>query len=230
MMVTRLARAASVASLAGVLLAALSVAALAQSQARGAAHVYFFRGLMDISVGLDEMAQRVRRRGVTASVHSHGDWSSFAEAAVAAYRSGRERTIVLVGHSLGAAAAIQMAERLGASGVPVRLIVTLDPVAQMAAPGNVRRLVNLYIPRGIGEPIGGGHNTGSVANIQLNEDTVLDHFTMDRTPQIQRRVLSQIFAALASVAPKQGKAAHRQDGAPTISAHPSGIFSVPPAQ
>jgi hypothetical protein len=53
---------------------------------------------------------------------------------------------------------------------------------------------------------------------------------MDRTPQIQRRVLSQIFAALASVDPKQGKAAHRQDGAPSIVAHPSGILSVPPAQ
>jgi thioesterase domain-containing protein len=54
------------------------------------------------------------------------------------------RSIILAGHSLGGAAAVSAARQLGASGVPVALMILLDPVGAAGVPSNVRHVVNLY--------------------------------------------------------------------------------------
>src|SRR5215813_3346820 len=67
------------------------------------AHVYLVRGVLNIfSLGMDEMAAKLRQQGISASVHNHLAWASIADDAAAEYRSGRVKTIVLVGHSSGA--------------------------------------------------------------------------------------------------------------------------------
>ena len=66
-------------------------------------HVYLMRGLLNVfSLGMDQIANRLEQQGIHASVHNHMLWSSVANDAAAAYRSGRVKTIILVGHSSGA--------------------------------------------------------------------------------------------------------------------------------
>ena len=54
---------------------------------------------------------------------------------------------MIVGHSLGGSAAADMAAELGRAGIPVQLVVTLDPVGGSQVPSNVRRSVN-FLPTG----------------------------------------------------------------------------------
>ena len=68
---------------------------------------------------------------------------TLAQQAIAQYKSGQLRTIMIVGHSLGGAAASAMAAELGQAGVPVQLVVMLDPVGGSEVSSNVRRSVNI---------------------------------------------------------------------------------------
>ncbi|MGA7786870.1 MAG: thioesterase domain-containing protein, partial [Xanthobacteraceae bacterium] len=82
------------------------------------------------------------RRGVYATSHSHVDWKSIADKAAADYKSGNEGPIILIGHSLGADAVMEMADYLGDKGVPVALVVPFDGTQSFPAPGNVARVLN----------------------------------------------------------------------------------------
>jgi pimeloyl-ACP methyl ester carboxylesterase len=112
------------------------------SQSRGGSHLYVLLGLGNNSPGLSEFASRIARRGIPTTVRNYGDWQALAQEAIQQYQSGQLRTIMIVGHSLGGSAAADMAAELGRAGVPVQLVVTLDPVGGSQVPSNVRRSVN----------------------------------------------------------------------------------------
>jgi hypothetical protein len=95
------------------------------------AHVYLLRGVLNIfSLGLDDIAARLQQQGINATVANYLSWESLANEAAAEYRSGRVRTIVLVGHSSGATVLPDMAARLDQLGAPVKLAIGLDSVFQ----------------------------------------------------------------------------------------------------
>jgi pimeloyl-ACP methyl ester carboxylesterase len=119
------------------------------SKSRGGSHLYVLLGLGNNSPGLSAFGSRIGRRGIPTSVHNHGEGPALAQQAIEAYKSGRLRTIMIVGHSLGGAAAAAMAVELGQAGVPVQLVVMLDPVGGSEVSSNVRRAVN--IRPGVGE-------------------------------------------------------------------------------
>jgi hypothetical protein len=97
------------------------------SMAPPRAHVYLLRGLMNIfSLGMDTLAEKIQRRGIHATVHNHAEWQTLADNAAAAYHAGKEGPIIIVGHSLGADAVMQMSAYLGRKGVPVALAVPFD--------------------------------------------------------------------------------------------------------
>jgi pimeloyl-ACP methyl ester carboxylesterase len=113
------------------------------SQSRGGSHLYVLLGLGNNSPGLSEFGSRIGRRGIPTTVRNYGDWPSLAQEAIQQYQSGRLRSIMIVGHSLGGSAAVDMAAELGRAGVPVQLVVTLDPVGGSSqVSSNVRRSVN----------------------------------------------------------------------------------------
>ncbi len=94
----------------------------AQPQPR--AHVYLLRGLLNIfSLGMDTLAEELKRRGVDATVDNYSEWQTLADRAAADYKAGKEAPIILIGHSLGADAVMEMAAYLGRKGVPVALVV-----------------------------------------------------------------------------------------------------------
>ena len=90
-------------------------------------HVYLFRGLADVfSTGMDTLAVELNKQGVYATSHSHTDWKTIADKAAADYKGKKESPIILIGHSLGADAVMEMADYLGDKGVPVALVVPFD--------------------------------------------------------------------------------------------------------
>lgn len=181
-------------------LAALMVTALGSSpsSAQSRAHVYLLRGLMNIfSLGMDTLADKLQRHGVYATVHNHSEWQSLANQAAAAYRAGTEGPIILIGHSLGADAVMEMAAYLGTKGIPVALVVPFDGTEFYTASSNVGRVFNLthagygYIGRGAGFH-------GSIANVDVTSDKSVDHLNIDKSARLHARVISEVLAVIGS--------------------------------
>ena len=117
------------------------------SNAKSDAQVYLFRGFMNVfSLGMDGFEGELVRRGIRATTQNHLLWSIAADEAAQSYKQGHVRTIITMGHSLGAPAVISFVERLGALGVPVSLAVTLDGGTGTVSAARVRSLhKSLYI-------------------------------------------------------------------------------------
>jgi hypothetical protein len=122
--------------------------AFAEPLTRLALHekVYLIRGFTNVlSPGIDQLAAGLRKRNVSTVVANHAFYPALAKEALQDCKSGRVSSIVLVGHSFGASAAIAIAETLQKSGVQVALIVTFDPVLKTSVPANVHQVENFYV-------------------------------------------------------------------------------------
>jgi hypothetical protein len=162
------------------------------------AHVYLLRGLMNIfSLGMDTLAEKIQRHGIYATVHNHTEWETLAEQAAAAYRAGKEGPIIIVGHSLGADAVMQMSAYLGRKGVPVALAVPFDARGSYATSSNVGRLLNLthagygYMSRGAGFH-------GSLSNMDVSRDRNIDHLNIDKSARLHTQVLAAILEVVGN--------------------------------
>lgn len=183
-----------------MLLLGLSIAGPAAEAAPGAQphhHVYLIRGFMNVfSLGMDDIAAKLSQQGIYATVHNHMAWAELAQEAAADYKSGRVRTIILVGHSLGASAVTKMAARLGELGVPVALAIGLDPVYETAASGRVARYLNYYVSSGVGKNVKRtGQFRGTLQNVDV-EKPGIGHLTIDKNPAIERKVIAEIRATV----------------------------------
>jgi hypothetical protein len=177
---------------AGMILALGSNPGMAQSRA----HVYLLRGLMNIfSLGMDSLAEQLNRRGIYTTVDNHADWQSLADGAAARYRAGTEGPIILIGHSLGADAVMEMAAYLGRKGVPVALVVPFDGTESFSASANVARVLNLtqhyYVSAGPGFH-------GALTNVDLRSDPNIDHLNIDKSPRLHARVIAEVLAIVGS--------------------------------
>jgi thioesterase domain-containing protein len=159
-----------------------------------APHVYLFRGLADVySLGMNTLAGELNARGVNATAHSHTDWQPIADRAAAAYKAGKEGPIILVGHSLGADAVMEMADYLGDKGVPVALVVPFDGTQSFPVPGNVGRVIN-FTQRDYAYMRPGPGFHGSLSNVDLSADRTISHTTIDKSPQLHARVINEVLA------------------------------------
>ncbi len=166
------------------------------SVAQSRAHVYLLRGLMNIfSLGMDSLAAEIQHHGIYATVHNYAEWQTLADHAAAAYHAGKEGPIIIIGHSLGADAVMEMSAYLGRKGVPVALAVPFDAKGSYATPSNVGRLLNLthagygYMSRGAGFQ-------GSLSNVDVSSDRSIDHLNIDKSPRLHRQVLGAVLAAV----------------------------------
>jgi Thioesterase domain len=162
--------------------------------AESRAHVYLLRGLMNIfSLGMDTLAEELNRRGVYATVDNHTAWESLANQAIAKYKAGTEGPIIIIGHSLGADAAMEMANYIGSRGVPVALVVPFDGTQSLTAGANVQRVLNLtqrdyaYMRRGAGFK-------GSLVNVDVSSDPNIDHLNIDKSPRLHARVIGEVLS------------------------------------
>ena len=212
------------------------------SAAESRAHVYLLRGLMNIfSLGMDTLSEQLNRRGVYATVHGYGEWQSLADRAAVDFKAGKEGPIILIGHSLGADAVMEMAAYLGRKGIPVALVVPFDGTQSFAASDNVARVLNLtqrdyaYMRKGPGFH-------GTLSNIDVSSDPSIDHINIDKSPRLHARVVSEVLAVVGNhrvatpgpVKPTgvNGTAPTGQNGgtAGAPAAKPEGAPAAPPAQ
>jgi pimeloyl-ACP methyl ester carboxylesterase len=176
------------------------------SPSQPGAHVYLLRGFANVfSLGLDELATKLRQHGVHTTVDNYLAWPTLAEQAAAEYKTGRVRAIVLVGHSSGAVAVTSMAARLSEVGVPVKLAIGLDPTSRMTTTGHIDRYINYYIANGFGDPVDRGQGfSGVLQNVDLEHMADVSHFNIDKDNRLQGMVIREILAAVeggAALAP-----------------------------
>jgi len=156
--------------------------------------VDLFRGLADIfSRGMDTLTDKLNRQGYSARVYSTGAWQSVARRIADNYARGQKDIIVLIGHSLGANATLQLASALDKSNVPVELIVTFDATEPHQIPKNVLHLVNFYQNNGFGKKLTPGPGfQGELTNLDLTADSNLSHTTIDKSPRLHAQVIAKI--------------------------------------
>ena len=99
------------------------------SPSQGGSHLYVLLGLGNNSPGLSEFGSRIGRRGIPTTIRNYGDWPALAQEAIQQYQSGRVRSIMIVGHSLGGSAAADMAAELGRAAPGALRVVALERVA-----------------------------------------------------------------------------------------------------
>lgn len=177
---------------------ALSAALALPSLAHAAGQkVFLIRGFANVfSPGIDLLASELQKRGVAIETSNHLSWSSTASEAIEECKSGRISSIVLVGHSLGGAAVIEVAKRLQEAGLRVALMVTLDPVSAGQAPSNVRKLENYYLSTGIGSSIKKDTSfRGQLQNVDVSNRPGADHVAMTIMPDLHRRIIADIAAS-----------------------------------
>jgi len=165
------------------------------SQANG--HVYLLRGLLNIfSLGMDDLAAKIRAQGISASVHNHSEWQGLADEIAAKYKARAHGPVVLVGHSLGADAVMFMSEYLGKKGVPVALVVPFDGTGSFAASSNVSQVYNLtqrdyaYMRKGAGF-------RGTLNNVDVSGQGY-GHIDIDKSARLHALVLARIQSVIRS--------------------------------
>jgi pimeloyl-ACP methyl ester carboxylesterase len=183
-----------------MLFAAMSGSALAAPE-RGP-KVYLLRGFMNVfSLGLDELATKIEKRGIRAEVYNHTSWARLANEIAAEYKSGQTRPVILVGHSWGGLAVVNLVEALGAAGVPVALAVALDTTTLTVDRGQVGTFLNLYV--GTGTLKAGPGFRGRIINTDLGKSMPVGHFNIDKIDAVHAIVLRQIAQAAGRTGPRR---------------------------
>ncbi len=173
---------------AAVLLAITAVSGRAQASG----HIYLLRGLAGIfSTGLDVLDEKLVQRGYNATVHPYDFYNSLAEEAARLQKSGKG-PIIIMGHSLGADAAIYMAEKMKTLGAPVALVVTFGPTTNLVAPSNVTQVVNYYTGNTLVSK--GPGFKGSISNINLNSAADINHMNIEKSSRLHASVISRVQA------------------------------------
>lgn len=205
---------------------AFALSAPAHAQSSQAPRVYLLRGLANIfSLGMDDLAAKLNARGVKATVHSYSDWQTLADAAVAESQAGGRRRptpVVIIGHSLGADAAVYMGNKVSGNGVPVPLVVTFDPVTPTTASAAIGKVVNFYQGAGAGKPVSGP----KVQNVNMASDANVGHFNIDKLAQLHDRVIAMILPPRRPAKPVAQKPKPATVAAP---ASPTETAAAPPA-
>ena len=180
--------------------------------------VYTMRGFLGVfSRGMDSLAKRADEElGVPSVSVPHSRNHDLSRFIISQRQQNHlDAPIVLVGHSLGADDEITVARSLHTAGVPVELLITLDPVNPAKIPSNVKRVVNIYKPHAFdalpmmrGVPVAADDPQMTIVeNINLNmpganiDANTVNHFNIDAHPDVQNRVIKEIQNTLGPIPP-----------------------------
>jgi hypothetical protein len=150
------------------------------------------------SLGFDALRDKLRAIGVDATTHvegmliPHANVSNLTGQAVDAVRSGNK--LVLIGHSMGADAAVKIASRVADCDLVVDLLVGFDPTRFSCplVPQNVRRAI-CFFQKQFGDFLGRGQFQPSkqFAGECLNVLVPYAHKKMDDAPELHERVIAE---------------------------------------
>lgn len=160
------------------------------------------------SGGMDAIAARLRRIGVLCDVFDQGSFlrpygevPRIFEAALRA--AGESRRSVLIGHSMGADAALKVAALLDGRGVKVPLVVCFDPTSfrlvfgPPPVPKNIGRAICFYQKI---SPLGRGvlRARPGFSGQLVQEQHARIHSRLDDDPVLQSRVVEEVERLLAA--------------------------------
>jgi len=172
---------------------------------------YLFRGVAGLiySRGMDKLAERITRTGVSASVASYLAWRGAVDQAIQDYRR-KPAPITLIGHSMGGDAALGFAEALNAENIPVSLLVTYDP-SRIAddVPPNVERYINIYQSDNImggGNVVQGSRFHGHYASYNLKDHSEIVHINIEKADRIQEQLVTKVAELAVTPADGEGDA------------------------
>lgn len=159
------------------------------------AEIYLLRGLFGVfSLGMDSLAAKLKQQGYSPTVTMWDTAQGVTDKIIANHKAGSDAHIVLIGHSLGSDAVVQIAQQLAAQNIPVDLAVTFDITIPLTVPGNVAAFINFYQHNGFGQAaIAAPDFKGEFSNIDLSNQTNLNHGNIDEAPQLQAFVIDRIF-------------------------------------
>jgi thioesterase domain-containing protein len=174
--------------------------AAAQKPPRGT--IILMRGLANVfSLGLDDLNNQLHAHGVTNSVvTSYSDWSDLANHIAADYRRdrGHAAPIILMGHSFGADATLEIAGQLATQNVPVALIINFDAVTETVVPKNVAHVINFYETKdnGLALKAGAGFK-GKLENIDaVKIDPEIGHLNIEKSQRLHARAIAAVLQLL----------------------------------
>lgn len=172
----------------------------ASAAGKNGVHVYLLRGIFNVSSGLDDLSGKLARLGIANSVHGHSDQADVVADAVRDYRKGKIRSIILIGHSLGAGAVLSAAQDLREAGVPVALLIALDPVMPGTVASNVRRAVNYYVNL-TGTSIAADKGfRGELKNVNVSDEPGMNHMSVQSAEAMHTRMIGFVRAAASAPA------------------------------
>ncbi len=160
--------------------------------------IYLFRGLANVfSLGIDTIGEKMVSRGLNARVYNHSAWRSLADDIIA--RSKRRRVkypVIIMGHSLGGNATMQMSKYLGDNGVKVSYAVSFDPTITTFVGPNVGEVLNYYLPNSDHTNIvkKGAGFTGSLRNLDVSTVAGITHVTIEKYDLYQSNVINTTLA------------------------------------
>jgi thioesterase domain-containing protein len=179
------------ASLGSIALSQPATAACTKFKPTRPGEVFLWRGLANVfSLGMDAMGEDFSRLGIENCVYNHSGWKAAAEDLIerSKQKNGISYPIIIIGHSLGAGASPEMATYLGKRGIPVAYVVMYDPVVPTQVGPNVQEVVNYYIKKPNKDKIlyPMADFTGQLDNIDLSSRRDIDHFNIDKRPELHK--------------------------------------------
>lgn len=174
---------------------------IGKTGASRAYQIYLLKGLADVfSSGMDFLQAKLQARGIEGEVHSHSEWDTLAQSAIAKWRGGAHGPIIIIGHSLGADAAILMAQKLGEAQVPVALLVAFSPVESGPANANVARGVTFFQSNSAwhGQITRGAGFHGVLENVDLAEAPGVTHFNIEKSEKLHAATIAKVAALVPS--------------------------------
>jgi pimeloyl-ACP methyl ester carboxylesterase len=159
------------------------------------AQIVLMRGLANVfSLGLDDLAEKLKGYGYKPIVSNWKSASATADTIARNYAQGQNSPVILVGHSLGAGATFDIAEILRKKNIPVAYMVTYDLTAARTLPSNVKEYLNFYQRNGFGQKASPppGYR-GTMMNVDLSARKDLKHGNIDEAPGIHEIIMGKVF-------------------------------------
>ena len=165
------------------------------------ADVYLLRGFGDVfSTGIDEIGKQLQANGVDARVEGHQAWRFVLNQILADQQKNPRAPVILIGHSLGANAVIDIATALEKKGIQVTYMATFAATAPAPLPGNIRRAVNFYFKQhGWGLPLTAGPRfKGNLDNRDFSGMKDIGHFNIEKQRPLQDEVVRNVLNIVRS--------------------------------
>jgi len=170
---------------------------LASPGAARAEEVYLIRGGFDIfSVGMNEMANELKAKGIKASAHSIMAWKGIADDIIrrSKIKKGVSYPIIFLGHSLGADAAPQFANYLGEHGIAVDLVIGFDATGRRVFNKGAKKVIN-YRSSAMGPYVKGPGFRGTLTEVDVSKFGA-NHFTIEQVREVQDLAIAAVLSQL----------------------------------